>query len=481
MILLRNCLAVRGLGADEPFVDAPEGQTSAAPGPPSSSGLDILIEGNIISRIGRGIKIPVSSTGEAEIIDCSNSVVVPGFVNTHHHFYQTLTRNHPAVQNAKLFTWLTFLYEIWKKITPDAVYWSTILATAELLKTGCTCTTDHHYLYPRGFTDDLMGLQFEGAAKTGIRFAPTRGSMSLSKKDGGLPPDSVVQDEDTILSDSERVIAAYHDPSPLSMRRVSLAPCSPFSVSPDLMRKTADLARRHGVRLHTHLAETADEDAYCERKFGKRPLALMEDCGFIGPDVSYAHGVFFTDEELALLARTRTGICHCPSSNMRLGSGITRIREMLPLGIPLSIAVDGSASQRFLRLPWRDEAGAPAPRVRYGADALTAADVYRIASEGGRGDPRIRSIAGSREGTAPTSTHFTTRGHRVRRFAVGPDRLTLFCGIGHRRPHTIVNGKTVVRNGRLTGMDEEEIIERASRVFSQAPGLRHGGLYGIHG
>ncbi len=462
MILLRNCLAVRGLGADEPFVDAPEGQTSAAPGPPSSSGLDILIEGNIISRIGRGIKIPVSSTGEAEIIDCSNSVVVPGFVNTHHHFYQTLTRNHPAVQNAKLFTWLTFLYEIWKKITPDAVYWSTILATAELLKTGCTCTTDHHYLYPRGFTDDLMGLQFEGAAKTGIRFAPTRGSMSLSKKDGGLPPDSVVQDEDTILSDSERVIAAYHDPSPLSMRRVSLAPCSPFSVSPDLMRKTADLARRHGVRLHTHLAETADEDAYCERKFGKRPLALMEDCGFIGPDVSYAHGVFFTDEELALLARTRTGICHCPSSNMRLGSGITRIREMLPLGIPLSIAVDGSASNDSSDYLGEMRQALLLQRVRYGADALTAADVYRIASEGGAailGYDRIGRIA---EGYGADIAVFDTGGIEYVGSQSDPIASLLFCGIGHRASHTIVNGKTVVRNGRLTGMDEEEIIERAS-------------------
>ena len=448
MILLRNCLAIQGLDA----------------------GFDILIEGNRISRIGRGLKVPVSASGEVEIIDCSNSVVVPGFVNTHHHFYQTLTRNLPAVQNAKLFTWLRHLYEIWKNIDPDAIYWSTVLATAELLKTGCTCTTDHHYLYPNGFSDDIMGLQFAGAGKTGIRFAPTRGSMSLSKKDGGLPPDSVVQDEETILADSERVISRYHDPAPLSMRRVSLAPCSPFSVTPDLMKRTAELARKHGVRLHTHLAETADEDSFCMKKFGKRPLALMEECGFIGPDVSYAHGIFFTDDELKLLAETRTGICHCPSSNMRLGSGIARIREMVALNIPVSIAVDGSASNDSSDYLGEMRQALLLQRVRYGSDALTASDVYHIASEGGASILGFEKIGKIAEGWGADIAVFDTR--RIEYVGSGTDPVAslLFCGTGHQTAYTIVNGKIVVREGRLTGIDEDEIIKKGSACARRLTG-----------
>ena len=298
MILLRNCFRV--LAADAEL-----------------SGVDILVDKNRITRIGANIAAPAG----ADILDASRHVVLPGLVNTHHHFYQTLTRNLPAVQNAKLFDWLLYLYEIWKHLDPEAVYWSSMLAMAELAKTGCTLTTDHHYLYPEGFGDDIPALQFKAAADLGLRFAPTRGSMSRSKKDGGLPPDSTVQDEDAILAHSEATIKRFHDPAPDSMRKVALAPCSPFSVSEDLMRRSAELARKHGVRLHTHLAETSDEEAYCVEMYGRRPLRLMEDCGFVGPDVWFAHGIFFNDEELDLLAKTKTGIAHCPSSNMRLGLG----------------------------------------------------------------------------------------------------------------------------------------------------------------
>ncbi len=261
---------------------------------------DLLMTDGVVSHIGPELQAPEG----ARVIDCSRHVVVPGFVNTHHHFYQTLTRNIPAVQDAKLFDWLLHLYEVWKHIDEEGVYYSSLLAMGELLKTGCTTSTDHHYLYPDTFTTDLMGLQFKAAQTLGMRFSPTRGSMSRSKKDGGLPPDSVVQSEDVIMKDSLRVIEQYHDPSPLAMNKIVLAPCSPFSVTKDLMKESVKLARQYGVTLHTHLAETFDENDFCVEIYGKRPLALMEECDFIGDDVFYAHGIHFDDDELALLAQT---------------------------------------------------------------------------------------------------------------------------------------------------------------------------------
>ena len=248
-ILLRDCFYIQ-----------------PAPDAGGLRGMDVLIEGNRIRRIAKGIKADAGAGRggpPARVIDCSHHVVVPGFINTHHHFYQTLTRALPAVQNAKLFDWLVYLYEIWRRLDAEAVYTSSRLAIAELLKTGCTCTTDHLYLYPRGAGSDFMALQFKAAEELGIRFSPSRGSMSRGKKDGGLPPDDVVQDEKTIMQDCMRVIGEFHDPSPLAMRKVVLAPCSPFSVSESLMRETAALAREKGVRLHTHLAETADENQFC--------------------------------------------------------------------------------------------------------------------------------------------------------------------------------------------------------------------------
>ncbi|KPJ88840.1 MAG: hydroxydechloroatrazine ethylaminohydrolase, partial [Spirochaetes bacterium DG_61] len=365
MILLKNCFRIMN--------------------PESYSGLqgyDILIWGNKIEKIASRIALP--STGQdvgedgIEIIDCSRFVVLPGFVNTHHHFYQTLTRNLAEVQNEKLFNWLRFLYDVWKNIDEDALYYSSLLAIGELLKTGCTCSLDHHYLFPRGVNADLLGVQFEAAQRLGIRFCPCRGSMSLSVKDGGLPPDSVVQTADEILTDSRRVIEKYHDGSDFSMCRILLAPCSPFSVTEDLMKESAGLARQYGVRLHTHLAETADEDEYCRRHYGRRPLRLMMDLGFIGEDVSYAHGIFFNDEELDLLARTRTSIAHCPSSNMRLGSGIARVREMLDRGINVALAVDGSASNDTSDFLGEMRAALMLQRVKYGADAINAREVFRL-------------------------------------------------------------------------------------------------------
>ncbi len=325
MLLLKNCFYI-----------------SPSPQEEGVRGYDILIRENKIETIAKNIS--AEEYVDLRVIDGSHCVVIPGFVNTHHHFYQTLTRNLPAVQNAELFEWLVYLYEIWKNLDEDAIYYSSLLAMAELLKTGCTASTDHHYVYPEHVTGDIMGIQFEAAEKLGMRFSPTRGSMSLSKKDGGLPPDSVVQTEDEILKDSERVIQQYHDASEFSMRKIMLAPCSPFSVTEQVMKDSVELARKYDVRLHTHLAETQDETAFCEQHYGRRPLQLMEDCGFIGEDVSYAHGIHFNQDELKLLAETGTHVAHCPSSNMRLGSGICQVKEMLELGMNVALAVDGSAS-----------------------------------------------------------------------------------------------------------------------------------------
>ncbi len=441
-LLLKNCYCIKPAG-----------------GVASIGGKDILIDGTHISRIGSDI----AAGPDTRVIDCSRHVVLPGFVNTHHHFYQTLTRNIPEVQNAKLFTWLTHLYEVWKYIDDEAVYTSSLLAMAELLKTGCTCTTDHHYLYPKG-CGDFMALQFSAADAAGIRFSPTRGSMSLSKKDGGLPPDTVVQDEETILSDSERVIARFHDPAPLAMRKVALAPCSPFSVTEGLMRETAALARHNGVMLHTHLAETADEDAYCVRKFGIRPLELMERCNFLGNDVFYAHGIHFTDDELKLIRETDTRIAHCPSSNMRLGSGICRVREMLNLGITVSLAVDGSASNDSSDFLGEMRQSLLLQRVRYGSEGITVDEVLKIATENGARVLGFGNLGRIEPGFAADIAVFDVDRLEYCGSRSDPPASLLFCGYDHGAAYVICNGRVVVDSGRIPGIDEEKLKRDANRI-----------------
>jgi cytosine/adenosine deaminase-related metal-dependent hydrolase len=429
-------------------------------------GADVLIQDGSIARIGRGLARPK----DARQIDCSHHVVVPGFVNTHHHFFQTLTRNLPAVQNAKLFDWLVYLYEIWKNIDGEAIYWSSVLAMGELLKTGCTSSTDHLYLYPRGVHEDFPGLQFKAAEKLGMRFSPSRGSMSLSKKDGGLPPDTVVQDEDTILADSERAISAYHDPAPRSMRKIVLAPCSPFSVSERLMLESARLARRHGVRLHTHLAETADEDEYCISKYGVRPVELMERCEFIGPDVFYAHGIFFNDDELKTLHARGAHIAHCPSSNMRLGSGFCRVRDMLDIGIPVSLAVDGSASNDSSDFLGEMRHALLLQRVWKGSGALNAREVLKMATVAGAQALGFEGIGKVQEGYAADLAIFDVGRMEYVGSLSDPFAALLFAGYDHGTAYTICNGKVVVDGGRLTGVQEEELIREASRISERLTG-----------
>ncbi len=447
MILLQNCFFIATLDGEKKY-----------------SGYDILIENNKISIIGKNLISKINNLSDLRIIDCSSCVVIPGLINTHHHFYQTLTRNLIAVQNAKLFDWLVYLYDIWKNIDEEAVYYSSLIAVGELLKTGCTLSTDHHYLYPENFRGDLMGIQFEAAQKLGIRFSPSRGSMSLSKKNGGLPPDSVVQDEEKILKDSLRVIEKYHDASDDSMRKIVLAPCSPFSVTKDNMKETAKLARTYGIRLHTHLAETKDEEEFCIQKFQKNPLALMEELDFLGEDVFFAHGVFFNDGELNVLKETKTSIAHCPSSNMRLGSGIARIREMLDAGINVGIAVDGSASNDTSDVLGELRNALLLQRVKYGADGLNVNEAFKMGTDNGAKILNYKNLGKIKEGWLADLAVFNINKLEYTGSLSDPLAALLFSGISHQTEYTIVNGKIVVEKGRLIGEDEEMIIQKGNEI-----------------
>ncbi|MFA6775759.1 MAG: 8-oxoguanine deaminase [Sphaerochaetaceae bacterium] len=434
-----------------------------AGGRKSLTDVDLLIEGERIKEIGKHLSVPQGS----QVIDCHHDVAIPGLVNTHHHFYQTLTRNLPAVQDAKLFDWLVYLYEIWKGIDAEAVRVSSLLAMSELVRTGCTTTTDHHYLYPRNFEGDIMDIQFCAADQIGMRFCPTRGSMSLSRKDGGLPPDSVVQTEDEILRDSERCIKTFHDPSPLSMHRIVLAPCSPFSVTKECMKESARLARSYGVRLHTHLCETKDEEDTCRKMYGVRPLELMEECGLFGEDVFYAHGIHFNDEELRELAKAKCSISHCPSSNMRLGSGICRVREMLDLGINVGIGVDGSASNDSSDMLGELRLALLLQRVKYGSSGLTAGEAFRMGTENGAAMLGYSKVGRLLPGWAADIALFNVDDLAYAGGQSDPVASLLFCGDSHIADYTIIDGKIVVKQGKVLGVDEEELTQQANRISEQ--------------
>ena len=321
----------------------------------------------------------MADTADA-VIDARDHVIVPGLINTHHHLYQSLTRAVPAAQNGTLFEWLVTLYPIWAGLTPEAVYVSAKIGLAELLLSGCTTAADHLYLFPNG---SRLDDEIRAAQEIGIRFHPTRGSMSLGESQGGLPPDRVTQDEDTILRDTRRVIEAFHDPKPFAMCRVGVAPCSPFSVTPELMKESAELARSYGVRCHTHLAETLDEDQFCLQKFGRRPLDYAADVGWLGDDVWFAHGVWFNDSEITRLGQCQTGIAHCPSSNMRLGSGVAPLSKWSTAGVPIGLGVDGSASNDSGHLLAEARQALLLQRVVRGPGALTARQTLGLATRGG--------------------------------------------------------------------------------------------------
>jgi len=416
---------------------------------------------NILIRDGVIVSIDQTPQTADEVLDASGHIVYPGLINTHHHLYQTFSRNLPQVQNMELFDWLTTLYEIWKNLDSDTIYHSSIVGMGELLKTGCTTCFDHHYVFPGGSSGALLEAQFAAAKDLGVRMYASRGSMDLSRKDGGLPPDSVVQTVDEILRDSQDAVAKYHDNTPGSMRMVALAPCSPFSASEELYRQSAVLARELGVRLHTHLCETKDEENYVLDKYGKRPLAYMEDMGWVGNDVWYAHGIHFDDEELKLLADTGTGVAHCPISNMKLASGVCRIPDMLSLGVPVGLAVDGSASNDGSSLLEELRVGYLLHRLRSSERAPSGYDMLKIATRGsarilGRGD--IGSLEPGKAGDL-----FLIRRDRLELVGADLDVKSMLGTVGFKGPvdATVVHGKIVVRDGRLTGINEEKAIQDA--------------------
>jgi 8-oxoguanine deaminase len=422
-------------------------------------GADVLVDGSRIAAVGSGL-----TASADEVIDADGRVVVPGFINTHHHLYQVLTRNLESVQDAKLFDWLTYLYDVWSRVTPEDLRAAAHAGLSELLLTGCTTCADQHYLCPACAEGDLFQAEVEAAREAGIRLHLTRGSMSLGKSAGGLPPDEVVQDPETILKDSERIITRFHDPSPGSLCRVALAPCSPFSVTPGLMRETAALARKHRVRLHTHLAETRDEEEFCLRSFSRRPLELMEDLGWTGPDVWFAHCVHLNDDEIGRMAKTGTGVAHCPVSNLRLGSGIAPVPRMLDAGVPVGLAVDGSASNDSSNMLREMQVALLVHRVGTGVGAMPARRVLHMATAGGArvlGRDDIGVIA---PGLAADLAVFDLRGLEYAGATHDPVAALLFCGMDARAELVMVNGEVVVRDKHLVRLDEQEGAERARKA-----------------
>jgi 8-oxoguanine deaminase len=387
------------------------------------------------------------------IFDASRHVILPGLINTHHHFYQTLTRAHPDAINKELFDWLKALYPMWARLTPDAMRLGTRLALTELLMSGVTTTSDHHYVFPSGL-DDAMDIQVDEAAKLGMRMTVTRGSMNLSMKDGGLPPDSVVQDEDTILADCERVIGKYHERGEGAMTQVALAPCSPFSVTKSLMCACGALAAKHDCRLHTHLAETRDEDAYCRARFGFSPVDYLEEVGWLNERTWLAHGVHFSDMEIGRLGRHGVSVCHCPTSNMVLASGQCRTMELENAGVAVGLGVDGSASNDSSNLMEGVRHALLLNRLKYG-QSVTHLDVLRWATEGsakclGRSD--IGRIA---VGTQADFALYTLDDLRFSG-AGDPIAALVLCG-AHTTDRVMIAGEWRVVDGAPVGVDVEKL------------------------
>ena len=424
------------------------------------AGASVLVEGGIIAAVGQGLIAP-----GAEVIDAAGCVVTPGLVNTHHHLYQSLTRAVPGGQDALLFGWLKTLYPIWSRFTPEDFHLSTQLGLAELALSGCTLSSDHLYLYPNGARlDDTI----HAAREIGLRFHATRGSMSIGESLGGLPPDSVVEEEAAILEDCIRVVDAFHDPEPGAMIRVGLAPCSPFSVSRDLMRDAALLARDKGVMLHTHLAENDEDIAYSLSRFGCRPGQYAEDLGWTGADVWHAHCVKLDRTEIALFARTQTGVAHCPCSNCRLGSGIAPVRTMRDAGVPVGLGVDGSASNDAGDLISEARQLMLLQRVANGADAMSAREALEIATLGGAqvlGRPDCGSLEpGKRADIAVWDLSGVEAAG-----AWDPVAALVFCGPTRVRD-LFVEGRQVVRDGHLATIDLPHVIEDQARLARRLMG-----------
>jgi cytosine/adenosine deaminase-related metal-dependent hydrolase len=433
------------------------------------------IEGGwVLARDGWIVEVGSGPPPQAEeVVSAANCVAVPGLVNAHDHMYQWATRGYAP--DGTLFEWLRALYPIWARLDADIVRAAARAAIARLLLSGCTLSTDHHYVFPRGQRGIFEAL-VDSARELGLRFHPCRGSMSLGESRGGLPPDSVVEDEDAILADTEAMIKRFHDPSPGSMCRVVVAPCSPFSVTPELMRESAALARRHGVRLHTHVAETQDEERFCIERFNRRPLELMEDLGWTGDDVWYAHGIHLDDAEVDRVAGAKTGIAHCPSSNMRLGAGACRVEDLLRVGARVGLGVDGSASNEDANIATEMHQALYLARLRAAIqgrdDAPTALDArsgWRLATAGGAACLGREDCGTLEVGKCADVALF--RIDDLVHAGMADPLAGLALAPPARAEVVIVNGKVVVRGGRLLTADEDEVardIATASRAISRA-------------
>jgi len=424
----------------------------------------VFVRGNAIEAVGPTDALPTSAD---EVIDAHDQIVIPGLVNTHHHFYQTLTRALPAAQDAELFGWLRALYPVWARLTPEMVHVSTQLAAAELLLSGCTTSSDHLYLFPNGCRlDDSL----DAAAEIGLRFHAARGAMSVSASAGGLPPDELVEDEAAILADTERLIQRWHQPGRFAMQRIVVAPCSPFSVSRELMRDAALLARRHGCSLHTHLAENDNDIAYTREKFGCTPAEYAESLGWLGRDVWCAHCVKLDDAGIRLFAATGTGVAHCPGSNMRLASGIAPIRAMRDAGVPVALGVDGSASNDSSHLLGEMRLALLLQRVAGGAlkgpAAMGAREVLEIATRGGAAVLNRDDIGCIAPGMAADIVTVALDEIGFAGALHDPVAALAFCHVPSIR-HSIVNGRVVVRHGQITTLDLPRLIERQNRLAAQ--------------
>ncbi|WP_042298712.1 8-oxoguanine deaminase [Paraburkholderia kururiensis] len=420
----------------------------------------LYAEGNRIVAVGPTSELPADAD---EVLDLRGHIVIPGLVNTHHHMYQSLTRAVPAAQNAELFGWLTSLYRVWANLSPEMIEVSTLTAMAELLLSGCTTSSDHLYLYPNGSRlDDSIAA----ARRIGMRFHASRGSMSVGQKDGGLPPDAVVEREDAILADTQRLIETYHDDRRYAMLRVVVAPCSPFSVSRDLMRESAKLARHYGVSLHTHLAENVNDVAYSREKFGMTPAEYAEDLGWVGHDVWHAHCVQLDDAGIALFARTGTGVAHCPCSNMRLASGIAPVGRMRRAGVPVGLGVDGSASNDGAQMVAEARQALLLARVGFGPDAMTAREALDIATLGGARVLGRDDIGALAPGMAADFVAFDLRQPLFAGALHDPVAALVFCAPS-QVALSVIDGRIVVKDGVLQTVELGPVIERHNRLAAE--------------
>lgn len=428
----------------------------------------LFIRDGFIDQVGLSNELPDSAD---EILDMSGHIVLPGLINTHHHFYQTLTRVVPAAQNANLFHWLKTLYPIWGRMTPEDIRLSTQTALAELALSGCTTASDHLYIFPNG---SRLDDEIQAAGEVGVRLHASRGSMSLGESKGGLPPDHVVEDEDFIVKDSQRLIEQYHDPKPGAMVQIFLAPCSPFSVSPSLMRSSAALARDYGVRLHTHLAETQDEEIFCLEKSGLRPVAFMDDLNWLGSDVWFAHSVHVNMDEIRLYAETGCGVAHCPTSNMRLASGIAPLTDMLRMGVNVGLGVDGSASNDGSNLLEETRQAMLVARLRAGLlgasksgdeaqSLMTARQALEIATRGGSAVLGRTDLGSLEKGKCGDLFAINLGKLEYAGGLHDPVAALVFCA-PVKTDYTIVAGKIIVKEGHLVRLDMHNLVERHNRA-----------------